>query len=97
MKKSIADTNNHGYTVSSGVPTAKEAVLKLYKPKVELSPNNVIIHHGVNQGLLSVVMAFTNSGDEILVPETGYPFFKDVGPSIGINAIPYKLKADENF
>lgn len=57
----------------------------------------MIIHHGVNQGLLSVLMAFTNPGDEILVPETGYPFFKDVGPSLGVNAIPYKLKAEENF
>ena len=30
MRKTIDNTNNHGYTVSSGVPAAKEAVVKLY-------------------------------------------------------------------
>ena len=55
------------------------------------------MHHDVNQGLLSVLMAFTNPGDEILVPEIGYPFFKNVAPSLGVSAKPYKLKKNENF
>lgn len=48
-------------------------------------------------GLLTVLMAFTNEGDEILVPETGYPFFQDVCPSMNRIAIPYKLIKGKNF
>ena len=36
MKNAIDNTDNHSYTLSSGVPIAKEAVLKLYNPKIPL-------------------------------------------------------------
>lgn len=48
-------------------------------------------------GLLSVLIAFTNEGDQILVPEIGYPFFTDLCPAMKRKAIPYKLKKDKNF
>jgi tyrosine aminotransferase len=48
-------------------------------------------------GLLGCLMAFTNEGDEILVPELGYPFYQDVCPAMKRVAIPYKLKKESNF
>ena len=48
-------------------------------------------------GLLSIFMAFTNEGDEVLVPEIGYPFYQDLCPALGRKAVPYKLKKDSNF
>jgi aspartate/methionine/tyrosine aminotransferase len=43
-------------------------VAKLYNPKVPITGADVQINHGVNMGLLAILMAFTNEGDEILVP-----------------------------
>lgn len=63
LRKEIANPESHGYTLSSGVPTAREAILKLYKPKNKVPIDHVVIQHGVNQGLLVTLMAFTNPGD----------------------------------
>lgn len=97
MKDTIGNPNNHGYSQSSGEDVAKQAVVKLYNPKIQIFEKDVIIHHGVNQGLISVITSFVNPDDEILVPQIGYPFFKDVGPAYGVKVIPYKLKPEENF
>lgn len=68
MRKSIQNPDNHGYTLASGIPAAREAVIKLYKPKNLITINNCVIQHGVNQGLVAAIMSFTNASDEILVP-----------------------------
>ncbi len=62
-----------------------------------MDASKVFLNHGVNMGLLNVLMAFVNSGDEILVPEMGYPFFTNVCPALGVKAVPYKLRKDRNF
>lgn len=54
---------------------AREAIKRLYKPRNPISVDNIVIQHGVNQGLLVALQSFTNPGDEILVPEVGYPLF----------------------
>jgi aspartate/methionine/tyrosine aminotransferase len=92
MRKQISG-DNHGYTMTPGVPAAREAILKLYKPKNPISINNITIQHGVNQGLYVILMSFTNPGDEILVPEIGYPIFEKLAPGLGVKVVHYKLKS----
>ena len=72
-------------------------MLKLYKSKIDLNVTDVHITHGVNKGLLSVLMALTNEGDEVLVPEIGYTFYKDLCPATGRKAIAYKLNKEKNY
>ena len=60
--------NNHGYNTSVGIPAFRQAVAKLYSSKVPITASDVHINHGVNMGLLAILMAFTNEGDEVLVP-----------------------------
>ena len=71
--------------------------MKLYDTKVPLAVSDVQINHGVNMGLLAVFMALTNEGDEVLVPEIGYPFFHDLCPALGRKAVPYRLLREKNF
>jgi len=40
----------------------------------------VILTHGANMGLFTALMSITNPGDNILVPDIGYPFFNKTGP-----------------
>lgn len=75
IRNIIANEANHGYTLSTGVPLPRAAIARLYSPKIPINEAQVIIQHGANQGLLSALMSFTNPGDEILVPEIGYPIF----------------------
>lgn len=68
LRNVLGVTANHGYTMTSGVPPAREAIAKLYKPKFEVTANNVVIQHGANQSLFCALLSFTNPGDNILVP-----------------------------
>lgn len=68
LERHTTEESNHGYTLSSGIVKAREAILKLYKPQIPIDASKVFLNHGVNMGLLNVLMAFVNPGDEILVP-----------------------------
>lgn len=48
-------------------------------------------------GLLAVLMALSNEGDEILVPEIGYPYYEDLCPAMKRKAVSYRLKKEQNF
>lgn len=75
MKQTIADGSSHGYTMTKGHPSTRKAVASLYKTKEPIDVEHILINHGMNQGLLTSLWAFTNAGDEILVPEIGNPIF----------------------
>lgn len=47
-----------------------------------INAGDVILSHGANMGLFIALMSITNPGDNILVPEPGYPFFDKNGPVI---------------
>lgn len=52
---------------------------------------------GVNQGLLYVLLIVCNPGDNILVPELGYPIFDQIAPRFGVSVRKYALKAEQNW
>lgn len=83
--------------MSTGTPAFREAVARLYKSKVTITAADVQINHGVNMGLLAAFLALTNEGDEVLVPEIGYPFYHNLCPAMKRKAVPYRLKKDQNF
>lgn len=62
-----------------------------------ITPNDVILSHGANMGLFISLMSITNPGDNVLVPEPGYPFFHKNGPSVGVEARSYKLNPEKGF
>lgn len=83
--------------MSNGTPAFREAVAKLYKSKIPIKAADVQINHGVNMGLFAAFLALTNEGDEVLVPEIGYPFYQHLCPSMKRKAVPYRLKKESNF
>ena len=97
IKKYIGKPDSHGYTITPGVPQAREAIIKLYKPKNAITIDQVTIQHGVNQGLLATLMAFTNPGDEILVPEIGYPIFEKLAPALFVKPVHYPLRHNHDY
>lgn len=60
LRRHTKEASNHGYTLSSGIVKAREAVLKLYKPIIEIDASKVFLNHGVNMSLLAVLMASVN-------------------------------------
>jgi aspartate/methionine/tyrosine aminotransferase len=70
--------NVHGYQGYSGSPVLRKAFAEWYKKYfgVTLNPDGEILPLiGSKEGIMHISMAFVNDGDEVLVPDPGYPTY----------------------
>ena len=90
----------HGYQPTMGTPELREAMADFYKrwygvdldPATEIQP---LI--GSKEGILHVTLAFVNPGDEVLVPNPGYPTYTSLSRLLGAKVVNYDLSADNDW
>lgn len=81
-----ARPTSHGYQSYNGVPALRKAFSDWYKKyfRVELNPENEILPLlGSKEGIMHISMAFVNPGDEVLIPDPGYPTYSSVTNLVG--------------
>jgi aspartate/methionine/tyrosine aminotransferase len=49
---------------------------------------------GSKEGIMHIAMAFVNEGDEVLIPNPGYPTYSSVANLVGAKLRPYDLKEE---
>lgn len=89
--------NEHGYQPYVGIPELRKGFADWYKtwynvdldPKTEIQP---LI--GSKEGILHISLAFLNPGDDVLVPNPGYPTYSSVSKLVEARLIPYELKEE---
>jgi LL-diaminopimelate aminotransferase len=84
----------HGYQSYNGIPALRKAFADWYKKyfHVELDPDNEILPlMGSKEGIMHISMAFVNPGDEVLVPDPGYPTYSSVTNLVGGKVRYYNL------
>jgi LL-diaminopimelate aminotransferase len=92
--------NTHGYQPYRGVPELREKISKWYKEtyNVTINPmNEVLPLMGSKEGILHISMAFLNPGDEVLVPNPGYPTYSSLTNLIGAKIKHYDLKEENGW
>ncbi len=90
----------HGYQPTMGTPELREAMADFYQrwygvsldPKSEIQP---LI--GSKEGILHVTLAFVNPGDQVLVPNPGYPTYTSLSKRLGAEVVNYDLCADNGW
>ena len=90
----------HKYQSYQGIPELREAIAKFYKRhfNVSLSPLTEILPlMGSKEGILHISMAFLNAGDEVLIPNPGYPTYESVTKLVGATPVHYNLTEDNNW
>jgi LL-diaminopimelate aminotransferase len=91
---------NHGYQSYRGVGSLRLAFAEWYSKYygVDLDPLHEILPlMGSKEGIFYVSMAFLNEGDQVLVPDPGYPTYTSVSELVGAEVIPYDLKAEKGW
>jgi aspartate/methionine/tyrosine aminotransferase len=86
LRDSIMDTGAHQYQSYQGLPQLREAIADFYKQKFDVSvdPNiEVLPLMGSKEGIMHISMAFLNVGDEVLLPNPGYPTYASVTNLVG--------------
>ena len=92
--------NAHGYQPTMGTPELREAMAGFYKRwyNVDLDAKTEVLPLiGSKEGILHVTLAFVNPGDEVLVPNPGYPTYTSLSKILGANVVYYNLKEDEGW
>ena len=92
--------NAHGYQPTQGTPELREAMAGFYKRwyNVDLDAKSELLPLiGSKEGILHVTLAFVNPGDEVLVPNPGYPTYTSLSKILGAKIVNYDLREDNGW
>jgi LL-diaminopimelate aminotransferase len=90
----------HGYQPTMGIPELRKAMADWYKRwyNVDLDPASEIQPLiGSKEGILHVTLAFVNPGDEVLVPDPGYPTYTSLSKILGAKIVNYNLRPENDW
>ena len=86
LTEEVRKANVHGYQSYNGVFALRKSFTEWYLKyfNVKLDPDNEILPLiGSKEGIMHISMAFVNPGDEVLVPDPGYPTYSSVTNLVG--------------
>src|SRR3954471_18944760 len=87
------------YTATLGLPELREAIAGHYRQKfkTEIEPARVVVTSGASGGLLTVAALYVEPGDEVLVPDPGYPGYRHFVRAFEGRARALNVGAADNF
>ena len=100
IKNSLSDSFAHKYQSYQGLPELRDAIAKFYNKffGVELNPSNEVLPlMGSKEGIMHISLAFLNSGDEVLIPNPGYPTYLSVTKLVQANPVFYNLSEENGW
>jgi aspartate/methionine/tyrosine aminotransferase len=100
IQQSFNDAAAHKYQSYQGLPELRSAISAFYKDKfnVKANPTNEILPlMGSKEGIMHISMAFLNEGDQVLIPNPGYPTYTSVTKLVGAEPVFYNLEAANNW
>lgn len=100
VKAAMEDENAHQYQSYQGLPELRTSMADFYlnNYNVALNSNTEILPlMGSKEGIMHISLAFLNEGDEVLIPNPGYPTYTSVTNLVGAVPVYYDLKENTNW
>ncbi len=94
LASAAQNPKNHAYQSYVGIPALREGMASFYQNAygVELNPVNEILPLiGSKEGIMHISMAYLEAGDEVLVPNPGYPTYRAASLLTGATVVDYDL------
>ena len=91
---------NHGYQSYKGIPQLRKSIAEFYRNiySTSIDPETMILPlMGSKEGIMHIAMAFINEGEEVLIPNPGYPTYSSVANLVGAKLRSYELREDLNW
>lgn len=95
LAESASRPDAHGYQSYKGIPELNEAFASWYKNHfdVSLAPEKEILPLiGSKEGVMHISMSFLNEGDQVLIPNPGYPAYAMCARLAGGNPLYFDLE-----
>ncbi|UCD72919.1 MAG: pyridoxal phosphate-dependent aminotransferase [Candidatus Bathyarchaeota archaeon] len=88
------------YTPSAGIAELREAIADTVSEsrRIDIDPNReVVVLPGAKPAIFNSLMAIVDSGDEVIVPNPGFPIYESVVRFAGGEPVFAKLKEEDDF
>ncbi|MEM1348198.1 MAG: pyridoxal phosphate-dependent aminotransferase [Myxococcota bacterium] len=95
-RRAIAEAARRGhapYGPNLGDAPMREAVAARYG----IHSSEVMITSGVQEALAVALLGLVDAGDEVLVPDPGFPAYPNLVRAAGATPVPYTLEADQGW
>jgi len=100
LQEEAAKPNVHAYQGYKGSPVLRQAIKDWYRKwySVDLNADTEILPLiGSKEGIMHICMTYLDKGDEVLVPDPGYPTYRSAVKLAGGKCVEYKLREKNNY
>ena len=100
IQKAMSDDKAHEYQSYQGLPELRKGMADFYQRQFGLVldfNSEVLPLMGSKEGIMHISLAFLNEGDEVLIPNPGYPTYASVTKLVQAKAVNYDLSDATNW
>ncbi|MDO5075151.1 MAG: aminotransferase class I/II-fold pyridoxal phosphate-dependent enzyme [Bacteroidales bacterium] len=90
----------HGYQPTQGTSELREAIARFYARWFDVqldAKSEVLPLIGSKEGILHTTLALVNPGDQVLVPNPGYPTYTSLSRLLGAEVVNYDLLPEQDW
>jgi aspartate aminotransferase len=97
LKKALDDGRSK-YSSIFGLPELRQAIAEYCQRYDEtITSENVVVTLSGSEALMATAFTFYNKGDEILIPDPGFVFYRPHAQIHGAKPVPFPLKQENAF
>ena len=100
LKKSLSHPKASMYQSYQGLPELRKAISNFYKKNYNVNvdySSEVLPLMGSKEGIMHISMAFLNKGDQVLIPNPGYPTYSSITKILEAEPVFYDLVEENNW
>ena len=100
LQNALTHPKAHMYQSYQGLPELRQGISEFYKTHYQVAldaDSEVLPLMGSKEGIMHISMAFLNPGDEVLIPNPGYPTYASVTRLMEAEPVLYSLSAANNW
>ncbi|WP_185857582.1 pyridoxal phosphate-dependent aminotransferase [Blattabacterium cuenoti] len=100
MKKASELKHANTYQSYIGIEALRSAISNWYKKvyQVDVNPKSEILPlMGSKEGIMHISMSYLDKGDEVLIPDPGYPTYSSISKLLEAKIVYYDLDEGENW
>lgn len=100
IQNAVTEEGAHKYQSYQGLTAFRNAISEFYQKNYEVAVNpdhEILPLMGSKEGILHISMAFLNKGDQVLIPNPGYPTYTSVTNLVEAVPVYYDLTAENDW
>ncbi|HZC32534.1 MAG TPA: pyridoxal phosphate-dependent aminotransferase [Candidatus Bathyarchaeia archaeon] len=97
-KRALDDGATH-YAPFPGIPALREAIAEdaTARKGFDVTPDRVFVTVGGKGVMLYAILGLIDPGDEVIVPDPGYPIYESITRFIGATPVPIPIRMELDF